>query len=222
LALALVPAVILILLVLTGQLANIKRFIPTAVGLIIVLFIVFSFINPNFVQERIDSLVGRWNQSPPQEFILQQFRYALGNQEGFLGRGVGKGTNSTRIFGSVSLIETFHPKLLFEIGWPGLIAFMIFITHLTILSFKSYRSVRDRALRSFGSSFWVFMLIIGYFPYWYPLDTDPVAVYYWLFAGVLFRLPDLDKQEREKLKATQGKDASRKKFSLGKKKLSAV
>ncbi|MBF2022013.1 MAG: hypothetical protein IGR93_18445 [Hydrococcus sp. C42_A2020_068] len=225
LALAAVPVLIAVLLVLTGQIANLKRFIPIGVGLTLVLFLFFSFLNPDFIQERIDSFVGRWNTSPPQQFIQQQFQYALANQTGILGRGLGKATNSTRVFGPVSLVETFHPKLLFEIGWPGLIAFMIFITHLTILSFKSYRSVRDRALYSFGSSFWVFMLIIGYFPYWYPLDTDPVAVYYWLFAGVLFKLPEIDKQEREKLKAVKGKNSSRsknKKSNLRKKKLSAA
>jgi len=113
--------------------------------------------------------------------------------------------------------------LLFEIGWPGLIAFMIFVSHLTILSFKSYRSVKDRALRSFGSSFWVFLLIITYFPYWYPLDTDPVAVYYWLFAGVIFKLPDIDKQEQEKLKARKERASQSKKVSPRKKrKLSVV
>jgi len=29
------------------------------------------------------------------------------------------------------------------------------------------------------------------------LDVDPVAVYYWFFAGVLFKLPELEKQEKE-------------------------
>lgn len=223
LAFALVPAVIIVLLILTGQVANLKRFIPIGTGLAVVLFVAFSFFNPDFIQERIDSFVGRWNTAPPTAFIEEQFNYAIGNQEGILGRGLGKATNSTRVFGSVSLVETFHPKLLFEIGWPGLIAFMIFVSHLTILSFKSYRSVKDRALRSFGSSFWVFLLIITYFPYWYPLDTDPVAVYYWLFAGVIFKLPDIDKQEQEKLKARKERASQSKKVSPRKKrKLSVV
>lgn len=223
LALALVPALIVVLLILTGQVANLKRFIPIAAGVSVVLFVSFSFFNPEFIQERIDSFVGRWNAAPPQNFIMAQFEYSLNNQSGLLGRGLGKATNSTRVFGPVSLVETFHPKLLFEIGYPGLIAFMIFITHITVLSFKSYRSVRDRALRSFGSSFWVFMLIIGYFPYWYPLDTDPVAVYYWLFAGILFKLPDIDKKERAKLKATEEEKPPRgKKIKSRKKKLSVA
>lgn len=197
LALALVPVLILALLILTGQIANFKRFIPAGVllGMILTVAVIS---NPAIVQERIDSLVGRWNTAPPYAFMQEQFAYAIYNQRGIMGRGLGTATNSTRTFGDISLIETYHPKLLYEMGPLGLLAFMIFVTHLTILSFKDYRSVRDNTLHSFGSSFWIFILIIGYFPYWYPLDTDPVAVYYWFFAGILFKLPVIDKQEQNK------------------------
>jgi hypothetical protein len=41
-------------------------------------------------------------------------------------------------------------------------------------------------------------LFISYFPYYYPLDVDPVNVYYWLAAGIVLKLPDLDRQERLK------------------------
>ncbi|GBF81306.1 hormogonium polysaccharide biosynthesis protein HpsL [Aphanothece sacrum] len=205
LALAAVPGIIFLLLILTGQIANLKKFLPILIGLSVVLLIGFSFVNPDFFQERIDSLVGRWNTSPPTVFIQEQFNFSLKNLKGTLsilfGNGLGTATNSTRIFGDISLVETYHPKLLFEIGFFGLAAFMIFITHLTFLAFKSYRSLKDKSLRSFASSFWVFMLIIAYFPYWYPLDTDPVALYYWMFAGIIFKLPIIDQQEQAKLKA---------------------
>ncbi len=203
LAFGLVPGIILVLFILTGQLANLKRFIPLGIGLALLLTIGLSFFSPDFIQERLDSFVTRWNQAPPQEFIKAQFAFAIRTQKGILGRGLGTGTSSARVFGDISFIETFHPKLWFEMGLLGLAAFMIFITHLTFLTFKAYRSLRDRTLKSFASSFWVFILIIGYFPYWYPLDTDPVAVYYWFFAGVLFRLPVIEKQEKETLKAEE-------------------
>jgi hypothetical protein len=194
-ALILVPTIVLALLILTGQVANLKRFIPIGIALVFILGIV-AINNPKIVQERIDSFVSRWNTAPPQEFIVNQFNFAISQQRGILGRGLGQGTNSTRSFGSVALVETFHPKLLFEIGYIGLLAYLVFVTRLTMLSFKDYRSLKDKNLRSFGASFWVFILILSYFPYWYPLDTDPVAVYYWLFAGIIFRLPYLDKQGR--------------------------
>ena len=158
LALALVPAVMLILLLLTGQIANLKRFLPIGIGLTLILGIVLIN-NPDVVQARVDSLVQRWNTAPPHAFILKQFTWASYNQKGFLGRGLGEATNSTRVFGKVALVETFHPKLLYEIGYLGLLLFLIFVTHLTIVSFQKYRSVKDSNLRSFGSCFWLFLLL---------------------------------------------------------------
>ncbi|MDJ0601311.1 MAG: hormogonium polysaccharide biosynthesis protein HpsL [Crocosphaera sp.] len=223
LALAVVPAVIIVMLFLTGKFADVKRFIPIGIGLSVVLYLGLSFLNPDFIQERVDSFVSRWNASPPYLFILEQFDYAIRNQEGILGRGLGVATNSTRIFGDVALVETYHPKLLFETGYLGLAAFMIFVTHLCILTFQAYRRLKDQCLKSFASGFWVFLLIISYFPYWYPLDTDPVAIYYWFFAGVILRMPLIDKEEQAKLKAQQAaEDALKKRVKTRKKTPSVI
>ena len=188
---------VFISLILTGQIANLKRLIPIGALLGLILTTV-ALINPAIVQERVDSFVTRWNTAPPHHFIVKQMKFAVNNQKGILGRGLGKATNSTRVFGDTALVETYHPKLLYETGYPGLIAFMIFTTNIVIVTFKSYRSVKTPGIRSFGSGFWVFILIISFFPYWYPLDTDPVAVYYWFFAGVLLKLPKIDKEETAK------------------------
>ncbi|MDJ0658967.1 MAG: hormogonium polysaccharide biosynthesis protein HpsL [Crocosphaera sp.] len=223
LALAVVPSVIIIMLFLTGKIADLKRFIPIGIGLSVVLFFGFSFLNPDFIQERLDSFVDRWNASPPYLFILEQFNHAIHNQRGILGWGLGTATNSTRIFGDVSLVETYHPKLLFEVGYLGLFAFMAFVTHLCFLTFQIYRRLKDQCLQSFASGFWVFLLIISYFPYWYPLDTDPVAVYYWFFAGVILRMPLIDKEEQAKLKAQLAEeDASKKRVKTRKKTPSVI
>ncbi|PSF38090.1 hypothetical protein C7H19_06355 [Aphanothece hegewaldii CCALA 016] len=193
----LVPIIIVVLLILTGQLKQFKQLIVIGVILVIFLSIGFSFFNSEFIQQRVDSFVGRWNQSPPQEFIVKQVNFALSNQRGILGNGLGRGTSSARVFGPISFLETFHSKLIFELGMIGFIIYMIFLTHLLILAFLSYRSIRDPSLRSFASSFWIFLVIISYLPYWYPLDTDPVGIYYWFFAGIIFKLPIIDKQEQQ-------------------------
>ncbi len=195
-ALALVPVVTVILLVLTGQFANLKRFLPIATGLGVILAIGMAMF-PDLVQERVDSFIGRWNASPPTDFIAAQAKDSSNKAKGgFLGAGLGRATNSARTFGSDALIETYYPKVLFEIGWPGLIAFLLLVTSLTVITFKVYRSVKEQNLRSYGASFWVFVLVISYNTYWYPLDTDPVSVYYWFFAGVILRLPEIEKQEK--------------------------
>ncbi|NJK99891.1 MAG: hypothetical protein HC910_04700 [Spirulinaceae cyanobacterium SM2_1_0] len=205
-ALALVPVVTVILLVMTGQLANLKRFLPIGIGLALVATIALST-NPEIIQERVDSFRSRAEASPPHAFIQEQFTWAVKEQRGVLGRGLGRATNSTRVFGPTALVETFHPKLLYEMGWMGLIAFLAFTTQVTLVTFKSNRKLKTKVLRDFGASYWVFIMIISYFPYWYPLDTDPVAVYYWLLVGVILKLPELDKQEQEQAKLAQEQEA---------------
>ena len=196
-ALVMVPVATAILLVLTGQVVNLKRFIPIAAGLAILLF-VGAAINPGIVEQRWESFVNRWNAAPPQQFFINQ----LEQSNNFiidrpLGRGVGRATNSTRIFGATQLIETFQPKLIYELGYPGMIAFQIMLLHLTFLTFRAYRSVKDKSLRSYGASFWVFIGFITLNTQYYPLDVDPVSVYYWVLAGAILKLPTIDKQVQD-------------------------
>ncbi len=194
-ALALVPVTIIGLLILTGQVANLKRFLPIGLGLALILS-VFMAQNPEVVSDRWASFESRWSASPPHEFIVQQFDWAQKQQQGILGRGVGRATNAARIFGKTELVETYHPKLLYEIGPLGLLATLALYLTLTVATFKAYRSIKDPNLRGYGASMWVFVLFISFFPYYYPLDVDPVNVYYWLAAGIVLKLPDIDQREQ--------------------------
>ena len=201
-ALALVPTTIVGLLILTGQVANLKRFLPIGIGLGLILTVLMAQ-NPEVVGERLDSFQSRWDASPPQAFIVQQFDWAQKQQQGILGRGVGRATNAARIFGKTELVETYHPKLMYEIGPLGLLATLALYLTLTVATFKAYRSIKDPNLRGYGASMWVFVLFISVFPYYYPLDVDPVNVYYWLAAGIVLKLPEIDQRERlqERLEA---------------------
>ncbi len=121
-ALALVPVFAIILLVVTGQVTNLKRFIPIAIGLSVLGFGAMALF-PDVVTERIDSFVSRWNASPPTDFIAHQAEFTSKGQDGFFGNGLGRATNSARMFGDPKLIETYYPKLLYEIGPVGVIGF---------------------------------------------------------------------------------------------------
>ncbi|MGB3296946.1 MAG: hormogonium polysaccharide biosynthesis protein HpsL [Phormidesmis sp.] len=199
-ALVLVPFSIVLLTVLTGQVANLKRFIPIGIVLgIIVLYLAAK--NPDVVATRFDSLVTRWEASPPQQFITEQFSQVWEKQTGIFGHGVGRATNSARSFGETILIETYHPKTMYEIGPIGLFAVMLLYTTLTVVTFRVYRATKDKSLRSYAASMWVFVLFMSYCPYYYPLDVDPVGVYYWVAAGIVLKIPELERQEREKAMA---------------------
>ncbi|MEA5618013.1 hormogonium polysaccharide biosynthesis protein HpsL [Cronbergia sp. UHCC 0137] len=197
-ALILVPICFLVLLIFTGQIANFKKFIPVGVGLSLILgFAIVA--NPVLVEERINSLFGRLDASPPQEFIMQQFEENWKSVDTIIGSGLGRATNSARSMGPTKLVETYYPKVLYEVGIVGVLAFLAFVTSLTIAAYKTYRSIKDPNLRIYAGSLFIFILFISYNTFYYPLDVDPVAVYYWVCAGLLFKLPVIDKQEKEEV-----------------------
>ncbi|AFY99220.1 hormogonium polysaccharide biosynthesis protein HpsL [Calothrix sp. PCC 6303] len=206
-ALALVPTCFVLCLILTGQLANLKRFVPLLGGLVVILGGAIAS-NPTVIEERTASFVSRWEASPPYEFITQQFEEVWKNVDGPLGDGLGRATNAARALGETKLIETYYPKLLHEIGILGMLAFLGLVTTLTFICFRTYRRIKNRNFRSYGAAMWVFILFISYNTYYYPLDVDPVAVYYWFAAGILLKLPEIDKLERlkeEAIQETEGK-----------------
>jgi hypothetical protein len=74
-----------------------------------------------------------------------------------------------------------------------LLLFLALVTTLTIICFKAFRQVKDKNLRGMGAALWTYVLFISYNTYYYPLDVDPVAVYYWFAAGMILKLPELDR-----------------------------
>jgi hypothetical protein len=186
-----IPIIFLVLLLLTES--NRKQ-LPLKLGAIAFLGIL-TFANIEEVRAQFNSLVGRWNYAPPVQFVFGQFHWVLAQQSGWLGRGLGWATNAARRLGDTVLIETFYAKLLYEIGWLGTISFLVVVSVVIVLSFKAYQSLQTPSLRRLAICFWVFIVFIGYNTYYYPLSVDPVGVYYWLIAGVMLKLPELERQE---------------------------
>jgi hypothetical protein len=206
-ALAIVPISYGLLMITTGQIVNFTRFLPIVI--ILGLAVVGAMAAyPEVVSERIDSFVSRWNAAPPTDFIAQQFEFVQ-DLSGVLGRGLGRATNSARALGETKLIETYFPKILYEIGPLGLLLFLVLVTTLTVITFRAYRQVKDKNLRGIGAALWTFVLFISYNTYYYPLDVDPVAVYYWFVAGMILKLPLLDQQSADELSADSSTTSSR-------------
>ena len=190
-ALLLVPSVYLVLLVLTeGGKQGLLRKLAIAFLISLVLFSNFPL-----VQERISSFIARWQYSPPHEFIMAQFKWILSNRLELLGHGLGRATSAARLLGDIQLIETFYPKLLYEVGILGVITFLMVVSWLTILTFRAYRSLKSPQLSRFAVCIWVFILFISYNTFYYPLTVDPVAVYYWFWGGVLLKLPEIEQEQ---------------------------
>ncbi len=187
-ALLLVPIWLLILFIITSIKA---KYFPIKLGVITFLGVV-SLSLP-VVRKAIDSFIGRWKSEPPFQFIIKSFNYVLYNQDGLLGNGLGTTASAARKLGNIRLVEIYHGKLIYEMGFLGLILFTVMVSILVFLGWKIFTSIKDKELKNMAICFWIFLLFISYNIYYYPLNVDPVNVYFWLIAGILFRLPDLDK-----------------------------
>jgi hypothetical protein len=189
-AFLLVPISFLTLLLLTEKE---RKWLPLKLGSLVLLSL-FTASQLDIVQQRVASFINRWNYSNPLDFMAWQFQWIF-QQEivPWLGYGLGRATDAARHFGVTSLIETFHVKLIYEIGFLGVLAFLGVVSTLSFLTFKAYRSQQDLSQHYLGICLWVFVLFISYNPYYYPLTVDPVGVYYWFLAGILLKLPELDR-----------------------------
>jgi len=149
--------------------------------------------------QAISSLIGRWEYSPPDDFTINTLEVIINNHRGILGNGLGTTSSAARKLGDTKLIEVFPAQLIHEMGYLGLIAFFILATIIVILGWKSYRKIKDPYLNKFGLCLWIFLLFISYNPYYYPLNVDPVNVYYWLSLGILLKLPSLENLDTDNI-----------------------
>jgi hypothetical protein len=192
----LVPLFYLVLFIATSKH---KQKLPLKLGILGLISLLAVTLNP-FIQERGLNFLDRWLYSSPIDFVGNQMQWMF-NYAQLFGFGLGKATSGAlHVAGKegIRLIETYYAKLLYEIGIVGFIAFMALVTILCILTFKAYLKVKNAALKHWGLCIWIFLLFISYNPYYYPLSVDPVSVYYWLFAGILLKLPEIsDKLEDE-------------------------
>ena len=177
----LVPLIFLLLLALTNLVNTIKWLKNPGLIAIIVAFVmgIFLLVNPEDGNSGID-------------FIVSQFQSVIEEKQIFIGHGLGTATNAARIFGQTRLIETFYPKMLYEIGIFGVLIFLAVVTNLIFLTGKCWQLLKNKNLISLGICLWVFVLFISYNTLYYPLDVNPVGVYYWFLFGVLLKLPELD------------------------------
>ena len=196
LPLLLVPLFYLVLFIATSK--N-KQKLPLKLGILGLLSLLSVTLIP-FIRERGLNFIDRWLYSSPIDFVGNQMQWVFKYAQLF-GLGLGTASSGSRhIVGEegIRLIETYYAKLLYEVGIVGFIAFMVLVTILCILTFKAYLKVKNPALKHWGLCILIFILFISYNPYYYPLSVEPVSVYYWLFAGILLKLPEIsDKLEDE-------------------------
>lgn len=116
----------------------------------------------------------------------------------FWGVGTGTGTGAARYAltdpDSFRAIENYYAKAAYELGLPGLLVVVGLFVSIVWLGLLSHRRLQDPLLRSASAGFLAFfvMMMLNNFKGW-QIDLDPVNVYFWVFAGILMKLPILDR-----------------------------
>ena len=135
--------------------------------------------------------------------LINQFDYAL--RLTWLGMGTGMNTSQARYglgpevsssYANLAFnagVESFPGKAILEIGMPGLIVAAALLGWLLLSGYRRLRELRDPSLRAFGIGLLSFLaIVVAYLYKGTVLDYDPLNVCFWLFAGILMKLPELE------------------------------
>ena len=138
--------------------------------------------------------------------LIHQFEYAMDIT--WLGMGTGMNTGPARyafwetggkftqssyvniVFDT--MIESFQGKVIIELGIIGAIIVVFLLACLIITGYLKLRQVKDPTLRAIGIGLLAFIITTVIYLYkGAVLDYDPLNVCFWLFAGILMKIPEL-------------------------------
>ena len=144
-----------------------------------------------------DMLVDRAATIPGN--ISLRFNYVLQTgptialSSSIIGHGAGTATAAVRRFSKeVMFPESYWLKILWEYGLLGTIVFLVMVVMMFWSSLKTHRSIRDVHLRRMGTG--LLAAVAGGMLNVFVAGPDftPMNVYFWFFAGLLQRLPELE------------------------------
>jgi hypothetical protein len=111
------------------------------------------------------------------------------------GLGTGTNTGPARLVvpdRSTIILENYYAKAVMELGVPGLVVVVLLFTTVVVLGFRRSRALANPVGKAYANSLLAFLIIsvvnAGKASY---LDLDPLNVYFWLYAGVLLRIPQM-------------------------------
>jgi hypothetical protein len=189
-----IPLLVALLYLIDGRLSGMLA------GLVLMPILLFTVldlggVNPLQILGVTDQLTGDYGTT----FVLEAPIMAL--EQVPYGLGTGMNTGPARyLFPGERMpidnlsfnIESYYVKAMVELGVPGPIAVILLFAALIAAGLHSRSQTRDRQLKTAVSAYTAFVILmtINSIKGW-QLDVDPLNVYYWVFAGAIFKLPYL-------------------------------
>jgi hypothetical protein len=123
-----------------------------------------------------------------------------------LGTGTGMNTGAARhAFASEStasskllFLENYYAKAMAELGFIGLPAAIAVFVTIIVAGMRIRARLADGGLKGVAAATTAFFVTIAvHSTKGWQIDYDPLNVYFWVFAGLLFKLPLLDPRNRQ-------------------------
>jgi hypothetical protein len=160
------------------------------------------FLVTTLLDSKIRNLALHVLDAANQELLIAlPYEFRTAAQAPWLGMGTGMTTGPARVaFTSLSSmedsgvggIENYYAKARLELGVPGMIVVIILMIQIVMSGYWVRRSVSDRDLKYFAATLTAFFaIVVAYLVKGSPIDYDPLNVYFWLFFGILLKLPRL-------------------------------
>ncbi len=147
-------------------------------------------INPLEMFTATQRLVGLYSES----MLYQNVVDAIWKHP--LGVGTGMNTGPARYaFDERVLVylETYYAKAIVELGFLGGVAVLGIFLSIVVTGYRQLQTLRDPALKGVAAALVAFFATITiHSGKGWQIDYDPINIYFWLFAGILYKLRALE------------------------------
>ena len=190
-----------LMLLAAGLMAEGLKRLPHAIAVAtaaVALMLLITRAPPEELSEMVKTISINYAVEVPMEQL------SIAGSEGLWGHGTGVSTgaagamveNRADYSGAplwILAAEMYFAKALVELGVIGLISIAFLLVSVLFGGWRALRQLRDRELKGYGAAIFSF-LVIGALNEWKGpyLDLDPLNVYFWLWAGILLSLPELE------------------------------
>jgi hypothetical protein len=193
-ALVFIPFLLVVTALLDRQLIGILGMV-IAVPVIILTALHLGGLDPQITYGATGTLVNDYSKEIVYENIINAFlRHPLG-----IGTGMNTGaarhafSSDARAYTQLSFFESYYAKAMVELGFIGLPAALAVFVAIIVKGLGVLRSIKDKGLRGAAAALVAFFIVstIHSGKGW-QVDYDPINIYFWVFAGILFKLTVLD------------------------------
>ena len=189
-AFILVPAFIVLLLLLEGRGGVLLVVAPV----VVVLAAVFAVAAGADLGGLANAIGGRFfHRAGTFEPIIGDLLFGIMNVP--FGSGVGMNTDAARFVagpGSRLILESYYGKTVNELGHIGLVAVILLTVSILAAAFAVMRDLKGTRYGPFAVACVVYaVVVVVNNAKLRAIDLDPTNVLFWVFLGVLFRLPTI-------------------------------